>query len=124
MAGSEVLGLSFASLEVRDLEKSKTFFENILGFQVAPIARPNAVVMQTEENLGAFALRWMPDLATSASIKNCGIAIWFRCKDVDALEHSVREAGAIVVSPAQDGPFGRMVVIREPDGRNITFHSA
>ena len=54
---------------------------------------------------------------------NCGISIWFRCKDADALEHRVREAGAIVISPAQDGPFGRMVVIREPDGRNITFHS-
>jgi predicted enzyme related to lactoylglutathione lyase len=124
MAGSEVLGLSFASLAVRDLEKSKTFFEKILGFQVAPIARPNAVVMHAEENLGAFALRWMPDLVTPGAIENCGIAIWFRCKDVDALELRVREAGAIVVSPAQDGPFGRMVVIREPDGRNITFHSA
>jgi len=36
----------------------------ILGFQVAPIARPNAVVMQTEEHLGAFTLRWVPDLVT------------------------------------------------------------
>ena len=123
MAGSDVLGLSFASLEVRDLEKSKAFFETILGFQVAPIARPNAVVMQTEDNLGAFALRLMPDLATSVSIENCGISIWFQCKDVDALEHRVRESGAIVVSPAQDGPFGRMVIIQEPDGCNITFHS-
>ncbi|MBU2751313.1 hypothetical protein HER14_10275 [Acidithiobacillus thiooxidans] len=80
--------------------------------------------MQTEENLGGFALRWMPDGATSIAVENCGIAIWFQCKDVDALEQRVREAGTIVVSSAQDGPFGRMVVIQEPDGRNITFHSA
>ena len=123
MASRDVLGLSFASLEVRDLEKSKVFFETILGFQVAPITRPNAIVMQTEDNLGAFALRLRSDLTTSVSTDNCGISIWFRCKDADALEHRVREAGAIVISPAQDGPFGRMVVIREPDGRNITFHS-
>jgi predicted enzyme related to lactoylglutathione lyase len=118
------MALSFAALEVRDLQASKSFYENVLGFEASPAMRPDAVIMKTDENGASFAIKRITPASEGATRLGAGVAIWFRCLNVDDLEARVNEAGGTVILAAQEGPFGRMVVVLDPDGHALTFHNA
>jgi predicted enzyme related to lactoylglutathione lyase len=49
-----------------------------------------------------------------------GVALWIDCDDVDALQAKLQAAGATIVTPPFDGPFGRTLVFADPDGYRIT----
>lgn len=116
-----ITGLTFAGLEVNDLAASKRFYQDVLGFSVGPTARPDAVIMKTENGLGAFALKQPSDEGRKSA---AAVALWFACDDVDALATRARDAGAPVALAPQDGPFGKMTVIVDPNGHALTFHNA
>ncbi|HDZ81711.1 MAG TPA: VOC family protein [Roseobacter sp.] len=120
-AKQHIMGLTFAGLEVNDLEVSKTFYRDVLGFSEAPAVRPDAVIMKTADGLGSFALKQPsgdgPKSATA-------VALWFACDDVDALADRARKAGAPVPLAPQNGPFGKMTVVVDPNGHSLTFHNA
>lgn len=116
-----VAGLSFVGLEVSDLNRSKTFYEDILGFVSVPAQRPDAVIMKTDDGLGAFALKAPSEAGPKPT---SSIALWFCCDDIDALAERAQQVGAEVVIPPQMGPFGRMTAIADPDGHTLTFHNA
>jgi predicted enzyme related to lactoylglutathione lyase len=117
-----VTGPDFISLQVRDLDASRAFYEHYLGLVRSPAGPPHAVVFATEPV--AFALRDVvpgTDL-TSGPHPGVGTAVWMRASDVQAVHDALVADGRTVVSAPVDGPFGRTFTLADPDGYRITLH--
>ena len=116
-----VLGPSFISLQVRDLEASARFYEERLGLTRAPVSPPHAVVFDTRPV--PFAVR-DPLVDLDASDKpGWGVALWFKAEDVEKIHDDLAEHGVRIVTEPFDGPFGRTVAFADPDGYVVTLHS-
>ncbi|RAQ95812.1 hypothetical protein A4R35_09715 [Thermogemmatispora tikiterensis] len=118
-----VKGLDFVSLQVRDLEASRRFYTEVLGFEALPQDRPESVVFRTEGG-AVFALRVLMVDLDAVTRLGWGVGLWFATPNVEALHERVVNHGGKVVKPLADGPFGRLFVVADPDGYQITFHQA
>ncbi|GGL91825.1 VOC family protein [Nakamurella endophytica] len=117
-----VTGPDFISLQARDLEASRAFYERYLGLVRSPTGPPHAVVFQTAPI--AFALRDVvpgTDLA-SAARPGIGAAIWLHATDVREIHDALVADGHTVVAAPVDGPFGRTFTFADPDGYHVTLH--
>lgn len=113
--------LDFASLQVRDLEKSKVFYVNVLGFQPTEDPRPDAIVFQNDAG-AIFAIRTpIQPLPTDGHLGH-GASLWFDVTDVDIIYEHVKENDGTVIAPPQPGPFGKQITIADPDGYTLVFH--
>ena len=117
-----VTGPDFISLQVRDLERSATFYEQYLGLVRSPAGPPHAVVFDTKPI--AFAVRdLVPGVDLDAVAQpGIGAAVWLHADDVQAIHDALAAAGAMIVSAPIDGPFGRTFTFADPDGYQITLH--
>jgi predicted enzyme related to lactoylglutathione lyase len=121
MSTSTVTGPSFLSLQVRDLQRAATFYEEALGLVRAPQSPPGAVVFTTTPV--AFAVREpAPGTDLDSGTPGLGVALWLACGDAEAQHARAVGAGATVLTPPFDGPFGRTFVLRDPDGYAVTVH--
>lgn len=117
-----VTGPEFLSLQARDLNASREFYENYLGLVCSPAGPPHAVVFDTRPI--AFVLR---DLVPGADLDavaqpGIGAAIWMHATDVQDL-HDARVAdGHTIVSAPIDGPVGRAFTFADLDGYHVTLH--
>lgn len=117
---ARVLGPDFVALQVRDLEVSARFYEERMGLERAPQSPSNAVVFRTEPV--PFAVR-EPVVDLDAVDKlGWGVALWFKCGDVQELHDSLEEAGVSIAQEPFDGPFGRTFAFVDPDGYTVTVH--
>jgi predicted enzyme related to lactoylglutathione lyase len=116
---AKLLGPDFLSLQVRDLAASRAFYTETLGLPVDPrFDTPDFVLFDSSTiPLGLSAAKI--DLA-AAPHPGWGVALWIDCDDVDALHTRLAGAGATVLTPPFDGPFGRTLVFADPDGYRIT----
>ncbi|PPK71127.1 VOC family protein [Actinokineospora auranticolor] len=117
-----VTGPDFISLQARDLDASRAFYERYLGLVRSPVGPPHAVVFDTKPI--AFALRDVvpgTDL-DSAAHPGVGAAIWLRATDVQAIHDALAADGHAIVAEPIDGPFGRTFTFADPDGYRITLH--
>ncbi|WP_314104002.1 VOC family protein [uncultured Frigoribacterium sp.] len=117
-----VTGPDFVSLQVRDLDASRAFYETHLGLVRSPAGPPHAVVFTTTPI--AFALRGLlpgTDLDSVAQ-PGVGVALWLHATDVQAIHDALVEAGVTVVAEPIDGPFGRTFTFADPDGYHVTLH--
>lgn len=117
-----VTGPDFISLQSRDLDVARAFYENYLGLVRSTSGPPHAVVFETSPI--AFALREeVPGTDLSSAKKpGVGISVWLHATDVQAIHDAlVADEQPIVTAPI-DGPFGRTFTLRDPDGYEITLH--
>ena len=117
-----VTGPDFVALQVRDLERAATFYEQHLGLRRAPAGPPGAVVFTTTPV--AFAVRNpLPgvDLDT-VDQPGLGVALWLHSTDAQALHDQLASAGVPIVTAPFDSPFGRTFTFSDPDGYAITIH--
>jgi predicted enzyme related to lactoylglutathione lyase len=117
---AQLLGPDFIALQVRDLAASRRFYTEQLGLGLAPQSPPNAVVFRTEPI--PFAIREPSVNLDHSTHLGWGIALWFLADDADTLHASLQGQGVPIVQPLQDGPFGRMFSLVDPDGYTITVH--
>lgn len=118
---SKFHNLDFASLQVRNLEKSKQFYTNVLGFQPVDEERPGAVVFKN--NTGAiFAIRNPLQPLPTEGVMGTGVSLWFDTADIDAIFEDVKDSDGKVIAPPQPGPFGRQLMITDPDSYLFVFH--
>ncbi len=117
---ASVSGPDFVALQVRDMERSRQFYTERLGLQVAPQGPPGAVVFQTAPI--PFAIREPTVDLESVQRLGWGVALWLACDDADALATSLEEAGIELAQRPQDGPFGRQFSVADPDGYLLTIH--
>jgi catechol 2,3-dioxygenase-like lactoylglutathione lyase family enzyme len=116
------IGPDFISLQVRDRDASRAFYEQYLGLVRSPAGPPHAVVFETAPI--AFALR---DIAPATDLTvvaqpGIGAGIWLRATDVQAIHDTLVADGHTIVSAPIDGPFGRTFTFADPDGYQITLH--
>jgi predicted enzyme related to lactoylglutathione lyase len=117
---TNVIGVDFAALQVRDVQASAQFYSDVLGLPRAPQSPPNAVVFATSPI--PFAVREPAVDLDAVPRLGWGVALWFLADNVDAVVASVKEAGRPVLVEPFDGPFGRTSTFADPDGYAITVH--
>ena len=115
--------LDFISIQVRDMEISKNFYANVLGFDITPGTNPAAIVFKNQTG-ASFAIR-MPigDLPPLPVKLGTGCSLWFgHSGKVDQYAAELTQKGATIVRPAFETPFGTSIVVADPDGYSLTFH--
>jgi len=113
-------GPDFISLQVRDLDASRAFYERYLGLVRSPAGPPHAVVFATTPI--AFALRDVVPGTELAARPGIGVAIWLRADDVQGIHDALAADGHAIVAAPVDGPFGRTFTFADPDGYRVTLH--
>jgi predicted enzyme related to lactoylglutathione lyase len=115
-----VTGPDFIALQVRDLEKAATFYEEVVGLTRAPFSPPHAVVFDTQPT---FAVRDpAPGVDLESGPLGLGVALWMHDPDAGALHATVAAAGATIVQAPYEGPFGMTFVFQDLDGYAVTIH--
>lgn len=116
---AKLRGPDFINLQVRDLAASRAFYTEVLGLPVdTRFNAPDSVVF--DSTTIPFALFAAPANQEGAPQAGWGVTLWIDCDDVDALAAKLQAAGATIIKPPEDGPFGRNVVFADPDGYRIT----
>ena len=117
-----VTGPDFISLQVRDLERSATFYEQYLGLTRAAVGPPHAVVFDTKPV--AFAVRdVLPGVDLDAiGQPGQGVALWLHATEVQSIHDALAENGVPISSAPVNGPFGLTFTFTDPDGYAVTLH--
>jgi predicted enzyme related to lactoylglutathione lyase len=119
----DAMSLDFVSLQVKDLDASRRFYTEQLGFRAQPQHRPDAVVFEGAGG-AIFAIRAPLVDLDAVDRRGWGAALWFAVPDVEALYARAAGAGIPILQPLQDSPFGRVFTLADPDDYGLTFHQA
>lgn len=115
--------LTFASLQVKNLEASKEFYEKKLGFEIET-TNPQACVFKYNQGEASFAIR-TPLEPIEGKELGIGVAIWFAVDEiVDELRERYIAEGITTAGPLIDTPFGRAFHVKDLDGYKLTFLNA
>jgi predicted enzyme related to lactoylglutathione lyase len=116
----QLSGPDFITLLVREIEPSRHFYADVLGFKTSPENRPNAVAFLAKPI--NFAIRKSPPDFQSGARPGQGVMLWFSADDAAALQEQLKSKGVPITQPLADSPFGKTFTIRDPDGYLITVH--
>lgn len=112
--------LDFASLQVRDLNLSKDFYTHKLGFEIA-VSTPDAIVFSYKQGEASFAIR-TPIANLEGKELGIGTSLWFAIDgSIEDLQQQFISNELTLLGPINNTPFGRALVVKDPDGYNITF---
>lgn len=115
--------LEFASLQVRDLEISKDFYTNKLGFEIA-VQTPDSCVFSYKPGEASFAIR-KPIINLEEKELGTGVSLWFAIDgNIEALQQHFISLEVTLLGSINATPFGRTLIVKDPDGYNITFLQA
>ncbi|OPC66481.1 glyoxalase [Elizabethkingia bruuniana] len=115
-----MIQLTFASLQVRNLEASKDFYTQKLGFEIDN-ANPQACVFKYSKGQASFAIRTPLEPLEEKEL-GIGVALWFAVNEnVDKLKEKFIANGVINVFPIIETPFGRAFHVKDLDGYKLTF---
>jgi len=115
--------LTFASLQVQNLEASKDFYEKQLGFEIGT-TNPQACIFKYTKGEASFAIR-TPLEPLEGSELGIGVAIWFAVeRNVDELKSEFVGNGVTTAGPIIETPFGRAFHVKDLDGYKLTFLEA
>ncbi|MES2453926.1 MAG: VOC family protein [Bacteroidota bacterium] len=112
--------LEFASLQVRDLDISRDFYTNKLGFEIA-VVNPEACIFKYNKGEASFAIR-KPIVNLEGKELGVGASLWFAIDGtIEDLEQQLISKEVTPTGPINNTPFGKTLVVKDPDGYNITF---
>ena len=112
--------LTFASLQVTNLEASIGFYTQKLGFEVDNV-NPQACVFKYNQGQASFAIR-TPLEPLEGKELGVGTALWFAVKEnVDELKERLIAKGITSAGPVIETPFGRAFHLKDIDGYKLTF---
>ena len=112
--------LTFASLQVRDLEASKDFYTQKLGFEIDN-SNPQAYIFKYNQDQASFAIR-TPLEPLEGKELGVGTALWFAVSEnLDELNALYKSKEIDSVGPIFDTPFGRAFHLKDIDGYKLTF---
>jgi ureidoacrylate peracid hydrolase len=98
-------------LKARDFERSKRFYLDLLGFSERPDAKPLAdgrPFVSTCQGLGITP----GGSGDQGQVDHFAFVV----SNVEALGRRLKEAGVVFDRELGDGPYGRAIYIRDPDG--------
>lgn len=112
--------LTFASLQVNNLEASKNFYTQQLGFEIGD-TNPQACVFKYNQGEASFAIR-TPLEPIEGKELGIGVALWFAVNEnVDELKAQFISNGVTTAGPIIETPFGRAFHVKDQDGYKLTF---
>ncbi|WBL24306.1 VOC family protein [Zunongwangia sp. HGR-M22] len=112
--------LTFASLQVKDLEASKNFYTQKLGFEIDN-ANPQACVFKYNKGEASFAIR-TPLEPLNGKELGTGVALWFAVdENLEKLIQKFKDNGITEVVGIFETPFGRAFHVNDIDGYKLTF---
>lgn len=114
-----ITGPDFIALQVSDLERSARFYSEVLGLAKAPQSPPDAVVFLTSPI--SFAVR-KPLKPLEKVPLGHGFVLWLQCDDLDEFQSRLNQANASIVDGPAQGPFGKTLRFKDPDGYIVTLH--
>jgi Lactoylglutathione lyase and related lyases len=110
---TEISGPDFITLLVSDLERSHTFYRDLIGLKESPEHRQGAQAFATTPC--GFAIR--QSAATSSRERpGHGVIVWLRTSDATALHAELQGRGVPIVEELRQSPFGMTFSFRDPDG--------
>jgi predicted enzyme related to lactoylglutathione lyase len=117
-------GPDFVAFQVRDVEASARFYEEVVGLHRLPAPNPAAAVFSTGPG-SSFAVRTpLPGVDLEAGTPlGYGVGVWFHQEDALAVHARLLAGGGEVVEGPLEGPFGTQFSFRDPDGYLVTLHS-
>lgn len=118
---AKLRGPDFISLQVSNFAASRTFYTELLGLPVDErFDTPDFVLF--DSSTIPFALSEAKVNLDEAPQPGWGVALWIDCDQVNELHARLEAAGATIVKPPFDGPFGRTFIFADPDGYQITVN--
>ncbi|MGO1051411.1 VOC family protein [Crossiella sp. CA198] len=117
---SNAVGPNFLTLQVRDLERSKRFYTELVGFTPTESKVPTAVVLDTAPI--KLALRQSAIDLDSVSELGWGVVLWIKAEDPDKLAKELAAEGVTITKPPCDGFCGREFQFKDPDGYELTIY--
>ncbi len=112
--------LDFASLQVRDLDVSKDFYTNKMGFEIS-VLTPEACVFSYKQGEASFAIR-KPMANLEGKELGIGTSLWFAIDgNIEDLHQELTSMEVAILGPINTTPFGKTLIVKDPDGYNITF---
>ena len=112
--------LTFASLQVKDLEASKNFYTQKLGFEIDN-ANPQACVFKYNKGEASFAIR-TPLEPLNGKALGTGVALWFAVdENLEKLTQKFKDNGITELGEIFETPFGRAFHVKDIDGYKLTF---
>ena len=113
--------LEFASLQVRDLEISKAFYTDKLGFELFGITNPDACIFKYNKGEASFAIR-RPIGNLEGKELGVGTSLWFAIDEkIEKLQSQLIEKEVPLSGTINNTPFGKTLMVKDPDGYVITF---
>lgn len=98
-------------LKTRDLERSKRFYFDLLGFSERPNAKPLAdgrPFVSTQQGLGIT----LGGSGDQGQVEHFAFVV----RNVEALSRRLKEAGVVFDRELGAGPYGQAIYVRDPDG--------
>ena len=114
-----ISGLELLFLEVNSVEESLAFYNGLLGFAVSkhsPDSEPPMATLQA----GALKLTVAQHLETMLK-RGRGVSFFLGVDDVDEYYEQLKEKGAEVWPPADEGWGGRFITLQDPDKYRLFF---
>lgn len=113
--------LEFASLQVRDLEVSKDFYTNKLGFESSEMSNQYACVFKYNKGEASFAIR-TPMGNLDGKELGVGVQFWFAIDGtIEDFQTELTAKGISILGTINNTPFGKTVIVKDPDSYTLTF---
>ena len=112
-------GLDLLFLEVNSIEESLRFYHELLGFQIekhTPDSEPPMATLRA----GALRISLAQHLETMLK-RGRGVNFFLGVDDVDKYYEQLKESGAELWPPADEGWGGRFITLRDPDNYRLFF---
>jgi ureidoacrylate peracid hydrolase len=107
----QTLALHHVLLKVRDFERSKRFYFDLLGFSERPGAKPLAdgrPLVSTRQGLGIT----LAGSGEQGQVDHFAFVV----RNVAALSRQLKHAGVVFDRELAAGPYGQAIYVRDPDG--------
>lgn len=114
---------------VDDLDRSKKFYESVLGLELSELPTPSDI--QEQMKMLAFPMEMNEDGASGALVKMNSIKaggnstiVYFRSEDCAIEEGKIESAGGKVLQSKQSlGEYGFMILASDTEGNMFGVHS-
>lgn len=115
----KVTGLDLLFLEVNSIEESLSFYHELLDFEISkhtPDSEPPMATLRA----GALKISLAQHLETMLT-RGRGVNFFLGVDDVDEYYRMLKQRGADVWPPADEGWGGRFITLQDPDKYRLFF---
>ena len=103
---------------------SKAFYTNKLGFEVSEMSNQYACVFTFNKGEASFAIR-TPITNIDGKELGVGASLWFAIDEkMEELQTQLTEKEVTIIGTINNTPFGKTLMVKDPDGYIITFLEA